>query len=103
MFTQRWGTRVNVAGETPPSPRGYPLFVPPDFSASLASLRRDIVAQGTRVFNLVLSAVESYFDLDKAKAGEAVKGDELVDKVDVEIERSSIPLLAMGVTDEHSI
>lgn len=74
-----------------------------DFSERLEQLQHDVVAQGRRVFDVVLKAVESYFDLDKAKAAEVIRADDEIDRVDVDIERASIPLLAMGVTDEHSI
>lgn len=74
-----------------------------DFASRLAALHHDLIAQGERVFELLIKAVESYFDLDKPKAGQVVAADDVIDRVDVEIERASIPLLAMGVTDEHSI
>lgn len=73
------------------------------FSTKLAELQDVLVRQGEQVFDLMLRAVESYFDLDKAKAAQVVAADDLIDRVDVEIERASIPLLAMGETDEHSI
>jgi phosphate transport system protein len=73
------------------------------FEARLASLQNDIVAQGDRVLALTLRAVESYFDGDREKARLAVADDEEIDRVDVEIERASIPLLGMGMTDEKSI
>ncbi|MFO0873415.1 MAG: PhoU domain-containing protein [Phycisphaerales bacterium] len=74
-----------------------------DFDTRLSRLHADLVSQGSRVLDLVLRAVESYFDLDAVKAAEVIASDDVVDKVDVEIERASIPLLAMGVTDEYSI
>jgi len=74
-----------------------------NFNESLALLRSDIVAQGDRVLAITLKAVESYFDGDCEKARAVIADDEEVDQVDVEIERASIPLLAMGVTDEKSI
>ena len=75
----------------------------PTFNDQLAILRNDIVAQGDRVLDITLKAVESYFDSDRAKAQAVIAADEEIDRVDVEIERASIPLLAMGVTDEKSI
>ena len=75
----------------------------PNFDSSLAKLRQDIVAQGDRVLDITLKAVECYFDGDRAKAAAVIAADEEIDRVDVEIERASIPLLAMGVTDEKSI
>ena len=74
-----------------------------EFNRKLAELRDALVAQGTRVLDVALRAVESYFERDLAKAQNVVAGDELIDRVDVEIERASIPLLAMGETDEHAI
>jgi phosphate transport system protein len=73
------------------------------FNERLADLRTDIVAQGDRVLDITLRAVESYFDGDRTKAAAVIALDEEIDRVDVEIERASIPLLAMGVTDEKSI
>lgn len=73
------------------------------FAKKLAQLKSDLVTQGNRVMDMTLRAVESYFDLDQAKAREVIAMDEAIDRVDVEIERASIPLLAMGVTDEHDI
>ena len=75
----------------------------PNFDSSLAKLRQDIVAQGDRVLDITLKAVECYFDGDRSKAAAVIAADEEIDRVDVEIERASIPLLAMGVTDEKSI
>ncbi len=75
----------------------------PDFASSHAAVRQKLIDQGQRVLELTLKAVESYFDLDKAKARDVLAGDDVIDRVDVEIERASIPLLAMGVTDEHLI
>lgn len=73
------------------------------FQERLAALERDMVAQGSRVLELCTLATESYFDLDLAKAARIEALDTEVDRVDVEIERNSVPLLAMGQTDEHSI
>ena len=73
------------------------------FSRKLARLKDDLVAQGKRVYELALLAVESFFDHDAAKARAVVEGDSAVDKVNVEIERGAVPLLGMGETDEHAI
>ena len=69
----------------------------------MKTLHEDIVRQGERVLTLVLNAVESYFDLDRDRARQVIESDDEIDRVDVEIERASIPLLGMGVTDEHRI
>jgi phosphate transport system protein len=73
------------------------------FHKKLAQLKSDLITQGDRVMEQTLRAVESYFDGDKQKAADAIEADNVIDRVDVEIERASIPLLGMGVTDEHSI
>ncbi|MHC4427889.1 MAG: phosphate signaling complex protein PhoU [Planctomycetota bacterium] len=73
------------------------------FAEKLAGLKRDLVGQGERVVAMTLQAVESFFELDSGKARQVAETDDLVDKVDVEIERASVPLLAMGETDEHEI
>jgi len=74
-----------------------------DFDTRLKNLHHDIVQQGGRVLALVLDAVECYFDLDRERAVNVITMDDEIDRVDVEIERTSVPLLAMGVTDEHVI
>jgi phosphate transport system protein len=74
-----------------------------DFERKLSDLMARLVAQGDRVVSHTLEAVECYFEHDKAKAERVVRDDDVVDRVDVEIERSSVPLLGMGRTDEHEI
>ncbi len=73
------------------------------FQKKLAQLKSDLVTQGKRVNELMLKAVECFFDRDAAKADGVIQGDEVIDKVNVEIERAAVPLLAMGITDEHEI
>ena len=73
------------------------------FHQKLAHLKNDLVTQGDRVNQMTLRAVECFFELDKAKAGAVIADDAVIDKVDVEIERAAVPLLAMGRTDEHEI
>ncbi|MCI0676018.1 MAG: phosphate signaling complex protein PhoU [Phycisphaerales bacterium] len=75
----------------------------PTFPKRLAQLKDDLITQGNRVVDITLRAVESYFERDLAKAKSVVSGDMFIDKVDVEIERASIALLAMGETEEHAI
>lgn len=73
------------------------------FNERLANLRTTINAQGDRVLDIVHRAVDCYFDGDREKALAVIALDEDIDRVDVEIERASIPLLGMGVTDEKLI
>ena len=75
----------------------------PSFSSKLNELQTVLHAQGDRVLTLVTLAIESYFDHDEAKARTVVALDDEIDSVDVAIERASIPLLAMGQTNEHAI
>jgi len=73
------------------------------FQERLTALEHDMVEQGARVLHLCTMAVESYFDLDLAKASGIETLDTEIDRIDVEIEKRSVPLLGMGQTDEHSI
>jgi phosphate transport system protein len=73
------------------------------FQLKLSQLKTELIAQGNRVLDVALRAVESYFERDPGKAQEVVDSDTSIDQADVEIERASIPLLAMGETNEHAI
>jgi phosphate transport system protein len=73
------------------------------FDKKLERLRNDLVTQGERVYQHTIRAVESYFDRDAEKSTGVVEGDAVIDRVDVDIERASIPLFMMGETDEHRI
>src|SRR5690606_18044301 len=73
------------------------------FAKKLEQLKGDLVTQGNRVVDLALRATEASFSDNAEKAQAVIDDDSVIDKVDVEIERASIPLLAMGPTDEHDI
>ncbi len=73
------------------------------FETKLNQLRNDLITQAQRVEEQLLRSVESAFDLDENKAAEVIEFDNVIDRVDVEIERASVPLLAMGETDEYRI
>ena len=75
----------------------------PGFDERLALLKQEIVAQGRRVLDLCTRAVDCFFDGDVQKAHAVVADDAPIDAADVAIERASVPLLAMGQTDEHAI
>jgi len=62
-----------------------------------------LTAQGGSVLRLVTLAVEAYFDHNETTAAQVIALDDEIDTVDVAIERQSIPLLALGQTDETSI
>lgn len=73
------------------------------FETQLARLKDDLSTQGNRVVEVTMRAVESYFERDQAKASSVVNGDSVIDRVDVQIERACIALLALGETQEHAI
>ena len=73
------------------------------FATKLSELQDALYAQGDRVMEMVSLAIEAYFDHDEEKALRVVHLDDEIDRVDVAIERASIPLLTMGQSDEHAI
>lgn len=73
------------------------------FEQKLNQLKNDLETQAGRVYEQLVRAVDSAFDVDRTKAQDVVDADEMIDRVDVEIERASIPLLAMGETDAYRI
>ncbi len=81
----------------------YTAQIVSTFDKKLARLKNDLVTQGRRVNELTLKAVECFFDRDSTKADNVIQGDDVIDKVNVEIERAAVPLLAMGTGDEHEI
>lgn len=78
-------------------------MVDQEFKRRLEELRGEIVAQGDRVLLQATRAVDCYFDHDVELARTVVDVEIEVDRIDVEIERRSIPLLAMGQTGEYAI
>ena len=74
-----------------------------EFDSKLNELHEELAVQGERVLALALDAVDSFFDHSTEKARAVILGDELIDQIDVKIERASIPLLSLGQTDPYSI
>jgi len=72
-----------------------------DFHKSLETVLDDLLAQGRRVTDLCLQAVESYFDNDEAAAGRVVREDATIDHVDVQIERACVSLMAYRPGETH--
>ena len=72
-----------------------------DFHKSLEIVLADLLAQGRRVTDLCLSAVESYFENDNTTAATVVRDDATIDHVDVQIERACIGLMQYRPEDEH--
>jgi phosphate transport system protein len=74
-----------------------------EFDRKLSQLKADLNTQGSRVSDHLLRAVEASFDGNETEAKSVIDSDEVIDRVDVEIERACINLLRMGATEEHSI
>lgn len=74
-----------------------------EFDRKLSQLKADLNTQGSRVSDQLLRAVEASFDGNETEAKSVIKSDEVIDRVDVEIERACINLLRMGATEEHNI
>lgn len=74
-----------------------------DFAPRLSRLQDELNAQAERVVQLTLRAVESYFESNTELAQEVIDGDTPIDRADVEIEQTSVPLLTLGETDQHNI
>ena len=74
-----------------------------EFQSQMNSLRGKLSDQGRRVLLATLSAVDSFFDMDREKAGTVIQGDIEIDRIDVQIELESIQLLALGPKDDYQI
>lgn len=66
---------------------------PDDFSLRLAQLKADLTEQGRRVQALLEAAFEAVFDSDARAAEAVIERDDVIDRVDVEIERAAVRLL----------
>jgi phosphate transport system protein len=73
------------------------------FAQKLAQLKNDLATQGDRVLANTFDAVEAYFESNESKAQAVIEREDVIDRVDVEIERASVPLLMMGESDSHNI
>lgn len=71
-----------------------------DFATRLGHLRADLVEQGRRVQSLVEAAFESLFDRDPQAASRVIGQDDIIDQVDVDLERASVKLLS-DATGSH--
>ena len=74
-----------------------------EFQNKLSALHQKLSEQGRRVLLAALASVDSFFDMDAAKAELVIKGDIEIDRIDVQIELESIQLLALGPTDDYDI
>ena len=67
---------------------------PEVFAKRLDRLRADLVEQGRRVQSLVDSAFEAVFNRDIELADRVIEQDNVIDRVDVDLERASVKLLS---------
>jgi phosphate transport system protein len=74
-----------------------------EFERKHAQLREDLLTQGDRVVAHAMKAVESFFRPDQAGAEEVIRGDSVIDRADIEIERASIQLLRLAPEQEQDI
>lgn len=63
------------------------------FDQRILRLKADLVDQGRRVQQMVEKAVEAVFGRERDEARRVISRDEIIDKVDVEIERAAVELL----------
>lgn len=64
------------------------------FEQRIARLKADLVEQGHRVQRMVDSAVKAVFERNAEDAQWVIENDEVIDRVDIEIERAAVALLA---------
>ncbi len=74
---------------------------PQGFSLRVQRLKADLVEQGRRVQALLEGTFEAVFARDPARAARVIAMDDVIDQVDVEIERASVQLLT-DATHENS-
>lgn len=74
---------------------------PEDFAKRLDRLLADLVEQGRRVQSLVDSSFESVFTRDVALAKQVIEQDDIIDKVDVDLEKACVKLLSDATIPDH--
>lgn len=77
--------------------------MPVGFHQRLERLHHDIVQQGQRVEVIIDRAFQAIFESNKNLASEVMREDDVIDKVDVEIERSAVELLSLGETNQKHL
>lgn len=80
----------------------------PGFEQRILRLKADLAEQGRRVQQMVEKAVEAVFERKRSEARQVLEHDEIIDKVDVEIERAAVELLVdvsrvVAALDERQI
>lgn len=74
-----------------------------EFSGRIVRLRADLVEQGRRVQSMVEGAFDALFTLNAAKAADVLRQDDIIDRVDVELERACVGLLADATRETRSL
>ncbi|MBL1218962.1 MAG: phosphate transport system regulatory protein PhoU [Planctomycetes bacterium] len=77
--------------------------MPVEFHQRLERLHHDIVQQGQRVEAIIDRAFQAIFESNKDLAKEVMQEDDLIDRVDIEIERSAVELLSIGETNQKQL
>lgn len=73
------------------------------FQLRLDRLRADLIEQSRRVQAMIESAFESVFAADAALAQDVIARDDVIDRVDVEIERAAVRLLTEAAAADGSL
>lgn len=81
---------------------------PSEFVLRIDRLKADLCEQGRRVGTMLEDAVEALFERDHEKAARVVAADEIIDRVDIEVERTAVRLLKdvaaqVAVLDDHQL
>ncbi len=66
---------------------------PAAFIQRIDRLKADMSEQGRRVGTMLEQSIEAVFDRDAAKCQRVIDADEIIDRVDVEVERAAVKLL----------
>jgi phosphate transport system protein len=86
-----------VDAETPVTPTDE------QFLSLLNDLKGELVLQADRVLAQTTIAVDCCFNREDTNLSQIEEAEKVIDQADVEIERHSVPLLAMGQTDPYAI
>lgn len=79
---------------TPQPPHARPAGDPAGgFDARIAQLKADLCAQGARVQAIIEGGFDAIFSQDSEAAQAVIRADEMIDRIDVQIERAAVLLL----------
>ena len=86
--------RIRYHRRAPPRPARDPMPDSPEaYAAHIADIRRDLVAQGVVVREMVERAFDAIFARDLDEARGVIARDDDVDRVDLAVEQSAVDLL----------